>query len=1646
MKNDERDLWREKLLDHLFGCSEDPEGVERALAEDAELRELLEEVRGTATLLRSAVTEDVPELSLQPPVQRTPRRERFWTPFRIAAAILLALALGGTSGWWGLAALSVQSTRADVLRLVVTGTRSIPDGAPAGLRVETWNYDGEPQPATVRWVAYDAAGTELERASRESDGAFDLELAARPEGLRRVEVFAERDGEERQASFALSPEEANPLAHLSIDKPAYRPGETVWLRALLLRRLSLAPFEGYCNLRIVDPKGAPVYQVTPPLEEGVAALSWNIPANAAGGMYTFELRDRDNEFTAERLEFLVRSYQPPRLAKKVTLDRETYSPGERGSAEVDVTRVEGGVPAGASVRGALVLDGAEVWTETLTLDERGKAIFRFQVPESVERGEARFAARVTDGGTIETAIEPFVVPVGGVNVAFYPEGGDLVAGVPNRVYAEVTDALDRPASARGHVVDSKGREVVAFETLHQGRARFELSPKAGEVYTLELEDEDTAPVPLPRPIPGAATLHARADSTPAGAPVELEVYTLEGGPWMLGLYCRGVLVAQDAFSGPGRHELALRPSDTVAGVLRATLFDREMRPVAERLLHRASGRAIEVEVLPKEQRTLPGAHQLVELRARDESGSPVACALGVSVTDRAVRDMVGERRIGLADQTWLAADVEELEDVEEFFAPDEDAQRNVDLLLGTRGWRRFAWREPDALIEARGEEAKRLLAMDGRSQAPQVIDEDGNASAAVGAARREARQAKEIFTAAAVIVAAVLALWLLFRLWRAVLDRVSFVLQERLRWARAAGAAALTAVTAVLLFVIFVPQTVGRLRVVALEAPAAEAAFEMADGGVAGGGGEELVLHDDDGLIVADLEGFGGGEGPDLWLGARGVGPGAPPPAPAAGGPAKGIPQMRMPLGEPEAVEEEEAIEFEDMELRENDGFLDAKKEWFRPGARDQRFQYARVYAHQNRGAADRTRTDFAETVYWNGLLRTSVDGTARFEFDLSDRVTTWDVNVDAHGGGRVGQAKGSFEAVTPFRFEAKLPVELTAGDELLVPVALTCSDERIDSARVAASVQGPLAFGPSFFGEQQVALKDGRGRLLVPVNVTRLGGDSAIVLGGEAGGWRDGVQQPLRVVPRGFPEHVTKGGTVVEDVEFEVAIPADCAPGSLTGRVVLYPSPLSDLLDGLDGILRQPCGCFEQASSSNYPNVLALAYLEAAGVDEPAIAARARELMGPGYEKIVGYECSNKGYEWFGGDPGHEALSAYGLLEFHDMAQVYDVDLEMVARTRSWLLGRRNGEGGYLRNERALDSFGAAPQPITDAYVTYALVTTGDDPLELQVELDTLEKRAVESEDPYELALAAGALQAAGRLEAADAARDRLKKMQKEDGSLAGTTSSITRSGGRDLAVETTSLAIQAWLVDDEDAPYVQRAVEFLAASRGAGGTFGATQATIQALRALTEYARTSRRIANPGEARLFVNDYEVEWQAIREGQREAIVFGRMAEQLKPGVNRVRLALTGGNEFPWAFDLSYFAEQPADAPDAHVGLETRLAETSIEEGKTVALEVRVLNLTDEGQPMTLAVVGLPAGLEIPTEVLEDLEKAKRFDLWELRGRELVLYWRDLAPGAVKEVTLDTLARIPGRTTGPASRTYLYYTPDAKRWAEPLEVEVTPAK
>src|SRR5437762_5173351 len=143
-------------------------------------------------------------------------------------------------------------------------------------------------------------------------------------------------------------------------------------------------------------------------------------------------------------------------------------------------------------------------------------------------------------------------------------------------------------------------------------------------------------------------------------------------------------------------------------------------------------------------------------------------------------------------------------------------------------------------------------------------------------------------------------------------------------------------------------------------------------------------------------------------------------------------------------------------------------------------------------------------------------------------------------------------------------------------------------------------------------------------------------------------------------------------------------------------------------------------------------------GVDAK-LAAKGQELLAKGYQKLTAFECKDQGYEWFGGaTPGHEALTAYGLMEFHDMqaAGLAAVDDKMIERTRTWLIKREDGKGGFQRNAKSLDSFGGAPALTTDAYIVWALMQTGQTGLER--EIAAVRESAKGSSDSYVLALAA--------------------------------------------------------------------------------------------------------------------------------------------------------------------------------------------------------------------------------------------------------------------------------------------------------------------
>jgi hypothetical protein len=718
-----------------------------------------------------------------------------------------------------------------------------------------------------------------------------------------------------------------------------------------------------------------------------------------------------------------------------------------------------------------------------------------------------------------------------------------------------------------------------------------------------------------------------------------------------------------------------------------------------------------------------------------------------------------------------------------------------------------------------------------------------------------------------------------------------------------------------------------------------------------------------------------------------------------------------------------------------------------------------RQYAHHRSTSYNYMgdRSDFAETLFWHPALIVPKEG-AEVAFDLSDSVTRYRVLAAGHTlDGRLGSVTTHIEARKPLSLQPKLPVEITHGDRLHVPVTIANDSNASRRVDLATTPEGLTLTGGN--GSTALALApEQRTRQLYAFQPSIPEGEAKLRFTGRGDGAGDSIVVRLPVVAEGFPVVGAVSDVLERVARHDIVLPQTWVPGTLKCQVSVFPSTLAELQRGLAGLLREPGGCFEQTSTTNYPNALILDYLRESDQASPDAMRRAKDLLARGYSKLVSFEvaAANKreGYEWFGQAPAHEALTAYGLMQFRDMARVSDVDPMMLRRTHEYLLSRRDGQGGFQKSARALDTFGRAPEDVTNAYIVWAL-TEGSNEDDVTRELNRLADQSRQSKDPYFLALVANALLNRDRAAEALALLRSLAMTLTKDGYLDGAQTSITGSSGRMLQIETTALAVLGWLKANRPAEFaapIRAAVGWIGKQRGGYGGFGSTQSTILALKALIAYTKANKQTPEPGELSLFLGESEIGRLRFAAGASGELTIPvpDADKKLNPGKNELRVEITGKNTYPYTLTWSYQTVQPPSAENCPVRLTTKLDNAAIAESDATQLKMTLENVSGKGQGMTVAILGLPAGLKLPDDFkqLKDLAKLRPdgkpgpIGAFELRGRELVLYWRDLAPDAKIDLAIDVRGYVPGEYTGPAGRAYLYYNPDAKHWTTPLKATI----
>ena len=281
------------------------------------------------------------------------------------------------------------------------------------------------------------------------------------------------------------------------------------------------------------------------------------------------------------------------------------------------------------------------------------------------------------------------------HVSFFPEGGNLVKGVPTRIAFQVTGGDGRGVSSSGMIITENRDTLAFFRTLRSGIGSFSFTPPGDHTCTVVMRMPDGRSIAkeLPKVYDQGMVMNVSE-----GRDQQIKVTVRSRGMSSADIYLfaqtgqavrltrKGTLVQDSALFSIDKASLG-------EGVTQFTLFDDKLRPVCERLYFRRPASPLQIDAVTDRQEYGIRKKVQMQIAAREEGGAQLPASLSLSVYRLgALQPLPG---MDIYNYLWLSSDLKgNIESPETYFsATGPEADQALDNLMLTHGWRKFRWEE-----------------------------------------------------------------------------------------------------------------------------------------------------------------------------------------------------------------------------------------------------------------------------------------------------------------------------------------------------------------------------------------------------------------------------------------------------------------------------------------------------------------------------------------------------------------------------------------------------------------------------------------------------------------------------------------------------------------------------------------------------------------------------------------------------------------------------------------------------------------------------------------------------------------------------------------------------------------------------------------
>lgn len=472
------------------------------------------------------------------------------------------------------------------------------------------------------------------------------------------------------------------------DKPLYLTGEDIWFRAYLVDHASLIPdtTSRYVYGELVSAADSIVSRVKIRPVEGAYHGHITIPEDLPEGAYDLRFYTRYMENLGEDYFFRKHIYIGDPLSALYRTDYKfTYENSGSVTTEIKFISISSGEPIVPTEVRVRARDGQ---IKKVNLVDGN--ILRLKLDPARDFVNNTMYIEYDYDSKFHKEFIPLVPDPKAFDVSFFPEGGNLPAGVLSRVAFKALKSNGLGEVVTGLVVNSKGDTLVEFTSNRLGMGAFALAPRKGETYSVVCKNPAGAEkkLTLPAGLDNAISLQARWTNNALNVGVTTAQGMTVPQRMHIIMHSGGVPVHNEAWN-PQSPYIRFDRNDLPSGILHLLLTDDQLNPLSERLVFNINPADITAVGLSTDKGTYKPREQVISrVLLTGNDGQPLKGSFSVSVTDD--KDITPDSTGNILTTLLLASELKgHIENPAYYFKDDATAAADLDALMMTQGWTRY---------------------------------------------------------------------------------------------------------------------------------------------------------------------------------------------------------------------------------------------------------------------------------------------------------------------------------------------------------------------------------------------------------------------------------------------------------------------------------------------------------------------------------------------------------------------------------------------------------------------------------------------------------------------------------------------------------------------------------------------------------------------------------------------------------------------------------------------------------------------------------------------------------------------------------------------------------------------------------------------